>query len=107
MRVTNEAFALRSGEVVRVSDTEPEARWRYLAVMLRTVTMPPGERQPERQTDGAKVEQLAILACERVDGKWQWVQLSPPTKEAIGDYMLDSCECDQDKWHFLHVLPAE
>ena len=97
--VENEVFAIRNGERTTIVAEQPTSG-RWLAVMARSVSMPPGERHPFRHSDQMAVEQAAIVACQMVDGKWQWVQLSPPSKEAIGDLIFDS-NADKDRWYFV------
>lgn len=99
----NEVFALRPGEQMVGTKERPEGpTHKWLAVMLRTVQMPDGERHPARPLDGAPVEQCAVLACQMVGGKWQWLFLSPPSKEAIGDYFFDGT-WPKDEWLYLMV----
>ena len=105
MQINNEVFTLRSGEKLELSAQEPEDGC-YLAVQLRSIEMPPGERHKGRPTDGVKVEQCAVLACERVQGKWQWQPIGMPSKESIGDYMIDVCHCEKDRWYFLKIIKA-
>jgi hypothetical protein len=96
-----EVFALRDSEVVRILDAEPPGG-RWICVMARSVDFPAGEVDPNRKSDGAPVERAGILACHKVRGKWQWLQLSPITKEQIGDLMFDS-NVDLDKWYYVDI----
>lgn len=99
--ITNEVFSLRSGERVEVFFEEP-ADGCSLALMARSLSMPPGPRWGVRQSDGAPVEDAAIVAAQRVDDLWQWVQLSPPTKEYLGDLLFDN-DAEKDRWYYLLV----
>lgn len=97
----NEVFALRPGEVIYGQSERPtEGKW--IAVMLRTVDMPEGERHPTRPLDNKPVEQCGVSACAIVDGKWQWLALSPPTKEVVGDYFFDG-NWPRNEWLYLVV----
>jgi hypothetical protein len=110
-----EVFAIRDNESIRIVQTRPE-RGRWIAVMARSIEMPDGPRSPVRESDGAPVEQAAILACEFGERQqsWHWQQLSPASKEIIGDVLFDN-QCEKDRWYFLVVsdlhspaaLPAE
>jgi hypothetical protein len=96
----DEVFALRHGETIQSCLEQPkDGKW--LAIMLRSVSMPAGPRQVERD-DGKPVEAAAVLAAGLLDGKWQWVQLSPSTKEVIGDLFYDS-SAPLDRWLYLVV----
>jgi hypothetical protein len=48
----------------------------------------------------------AILGVEKNHkGLWQWMFLSPATKEVIGDYLFDECEnLELDRWYYVVVL---
>jgi len=99
----NEVFALRDNESFTFF-AEPPGFGRALAVMARTVEMPPGNRSPVRPCDGAPVEQAAILACEvrGADGSWCWCQIAPASKEVIGDWIFDH-GLKKDCWYYMLV----
>jgi hypothetical protein len=97
----NEVFAIRNDELVTITDTEPSSG-RWFAVMARSVVFPGGPSHPVRVSDGLPVEAAAILACQKRDGLWQWMQLSPVTKENIGDLVFDS-NAEKDRWYFVIV----
>ena len=103
MNLENEVFSIRDGEKLQLWDGKPEGI-RSIAVMARTVEMPEGPRAQVRACDGAPIENAAILACEfQHNGQcWQWLQLSPCTKENIGDLMFNN-HCERDKWYYLSV----
>ena len=69
--------------------------------------MPPGGRQLTCDKDGAPVESAAIIAAQKNFSRnnWQWMQLAPETKEAIGDYLFDSVQVERDRWYYLVVNP--
>lgn len=94
----NEVFAIRDGEMTTIHEQQPESG-RWIAVQARRVMMPKGPCQQVRQTDGAPVEQAAIVACQLSEGKWQWVTLSAPTKETIGDLLFDG-NAERDTWYY-------
>ena len=100
-RIDFECFALRGNELLHLHESPPE-RGRFIAVMLRPVEMPPGPRVPTRPCDGEPVKSLAVLACEMASEGWQWVIISPPSKEYIGDFLMD-CKCERDRWYYLRV----
>lgn len=99
----NEVFAIRDNESLQLWTERPEGG-RYIAVMARSVEMPPGARSPVRTVDGAPVEQATIVAAEwsAKNQHWHWVRLSPPTKEFIGDMIFDS-GAELDRWYYLAV----
>lgn len=86
----NELFALRDGEVARLVEHRPTSG-RWIAVQLRTVTLPPGPYQRTRTMDGKPTE-AAVVAAAQVNryGLWQWIHLSPATKEQVADLVLDN-----------------
>lgn len=99
----NEVFALRDNESMQLWTERPD-NGRWLAVMARSVEMPPGERSPVRTIDGAPVEQAAIIAAEwsAKNQCWHWQQLSQPSKEFIGDMLFDG-GAEKDRWYYLVV----
>ena len=51
-------------------------------------------------------ERLQLAAwLTLADGKWQWIQLEPATKEVVGDFLMHA-QCVHDRWHWLWILPA-
>jgi hypothetical protein len=104
MNAHNELFAIREGERAELF-AEPPLSGFHIAVKAVPVTMPDGRRQPTRQTDGAPVEQACIVACQlNADGLWQWVHLSPATKENVGDLIFDG-GLRKDCWYYLKLTP--
>lgn len=103
MQLTNEVFALRDNENVRLSEEKP-ASGRVLAIQARSVAFPPGPFEKKRTGDGAPVEQAAIVAADWLPSKglWCWVQLSPQTKEVIGDLLFDT-GAEKDRWYYITV----
>lgn len=103
----NEVFALRNNEVIQLF-TGPLDSGRWLAVQARSIEMPTADRTKVRACDGAPVEQAAIVACEwnPEHGGWQWVPLSSPTKERIGDHLFDS-GASRDVWYYLLVTSPD
>lgn len=102
MVADNEVFAIRDGESTTILEERP-TEGRFIAVMARSVFMPDGPRSLQRRSDGAPVEMAAILSCQiNTDGEWQWTQLSPPTKENIGDLLFDS-GAEKDKWYYAAI----
>ena len=99
----NEVYAIRDHEAVQVL-TERPAGGRFIAVMARTVELPPGEHSKERSADGAPVEQATIVAAEfgAKHHNWHWIRLSAPTKEFVGDLLFDN-ECERDRWYYLQI----
>ncbi len=99
----NEVFALRDNEQIQFFADLPSSG-RVLAVMARTVEMPPGKRSPVRTSDGAPVEMAAILGCELRgdDPAWHWCQIAPASKEVIGDHIFD-CGLEKDRWYYMLV----
>lgn len=107
MNLIYEAFSLRDGEYVSLGKDQPtEGTW--FAVMAKSVPQPPGEIVSNREVPGLEslsVEMAAIIACQirMSDNKYVWMQLSPMTKEIIGDLMFD-CKAELDQWYFATVL---
>ncbi len=100
----NEMFALRGGEYLQLADVgEPFD----FAVMLRTVKLPDGPKV-EKDHKGDPVESLAIIGAKierRPEGQgesgWQWMYISPATKEYIGNFLIGVVEPDQ--WNYLRI----
>jgi hypothetical protein len=103
----NEVFALRDAERIVVAEAAPD-KGRWIIVQLVPVQMPDGNRTTVRACDGAPVEQCAVIACEWsvTNNGWQWLQLSPPTKEFIGDLLFDN-GAERNQWHFIAVEQLE
>lgn len=107
MNITHEAFSLRDGEYLTLSSETPETNDVWLAVMLKTVPPMPGTMKYKRDIPGmsdAKVESVAVIACHQRmhDGLFVWAQLSPQTKEIVGDFLFDS-GASLDKWHYVVI----
>jgi hypothetical protein len=102
-----EVFAVRDGETVQFSEERPTHHGRWFAIMARSVEMPPGNRSSVRWIDGEPVEQCAILAAQlgRLETAWQWMQLSPPTKERLGGMMFAN-NLERDRWYFVSIGQA-
>jgi hypothetical protein len=103
MSLENEVFALRGNESCRLFEEKPDSG-RFIAVMARSVEMPPGPRSAVRDSDGAPVEQATIVAAEWIDKRqcWIWSRLAQPTKEFIGDMLFDSSAVI-DRWYYLLI----
>lgn len=97
----NDVLAIRNGERLQLWTEIPDCD-RWVAVQVVSVTMPEGQIHSSRPRDGMPVEQAAIIACEMVKGKWQWTQLSPPSKEFIGDMLFDS-DAERGRWYYLSI----
>ncbi len=103
IKLINSAFSLRAGEATQLWRTEPN-EGRYIAVQLFNITMPPGDFQAAREQDGATVEQVGVASCQRNnDGLWIWCHLDPATKEAIGDYLIDTPNVERGRWYYLVI----
>lgn len=105
LSIDNEVFALRDNELMQLFTKRPEGR--FIAVMARSVEMPDGPRSPVRTADGAPVEQAAILGAlwNYSQQCWQWTQISPPSKERIGDLIFDS-GASKDCWYYLAITDS-
>ena len=97
-----DVFSLRDGEVLQLCNEPPKCGGVWLAVMARSVSMPPGPYKTVRDIDGQSVEMAAILAARigKSHGEWLWEQLSPPSKEFIGDFMFEQ-GAEKDRWYYL------
>lgn len=106
MDIRHETFALRDNEKVTLSEARPKSG-RILAVQLRSCEFPKGPVN-EISAEGHRVERAAVLCAEWMQGRneWQWTQLSPITKERIGDMLFDA-GASRDVWYYLQILPNE
>lgn len=100
IEMVNEIFSLRTYECVTIKEECP-TDGHVLAVMARSIEFPDGDIEATAW-DGSPVEQAAILACERFDGKWQWSSLSQPTKQFIGNLLFDG-GAERDKWYYAII----
>lgn len=99
--LVNEIFALR-GEIVTLQEEKPTNKL-WLAVCARSIE-PPG---PMRPRDGEpRAEHAVIAACQEYQDGWQWVSLSQPTKQIIGDLLFDNGFAF-DKWYYLVYVPIK
>jgi hypothetical protein len=99
--VINELWALREGETMELSETEPtEGEW--FAVRVVPVALPGKPVAPYRNLPNTASEQCAIIGAEKNSlGEWQWLNLSPGTKERLGDWLIDVCHVERDRWYFV------
>ena len=92
-----EALSLRIGEQVSVAPwVRPEVT--PYAVMLAPV---PALPQPANLDSVS----LCVIGAQVVDGVWQWMQLSPQSKELVGRHM-EANDCAAGVWHALLVERA-
>ena len=91
-----DAFTLRQGERISVAVGERVDETPYI-VMLARVPLLPSPSHPAAAP-------LCVIAAEWWRGQWQWMQLSPDTKEAIGEAM-EKHGCAVNVWHALKVTP--
>lgn len=106
MMTVNELWSVREGEVLHFHEEEPSPPYcSYFAVQIRPIAMPPGPVEPLKNGKPNEYpEQCAIIAARRNSiGEWQWLYLSPGTKEEVGNFLLDKCNVDRDRWYFLSV----
>ena len=109
MNLENEVFSIRDGEKLFLWDGPPHHYGkRFIAVMARSVEMPEGPKASVRASDGAPIESAAILAAEfqHQNQCWQWLQLSPCSKEHIVDMMFNN-HCELDRWYYLSFEELE
>lgn len=103
MRVLiNDQFSFRSGESFVTSEALDGCT---MAVMLAPVQPLP---EPARKvTDaGDPVEPIAVIAAELREGLWQWLLLSPHSKEAIGDHLMAN-GAELGRWYGCTITRAE
>lgn len=93
--VIGDAFSLRNRERVYIHHGIADGD--TLAFMCADVPALPAPSS-EKSAGGEPVEQACIVAAELVNGKWQWMQLAPDTKEFIGGLLLDY-SFDRNVWH--------
>lgn len=98
----NEMWALREGETLGVAEEEPVGG-EWFAVRIVPVPMPGTPIAPYRNLPNTASEQCAIIgAVKNSLGEWQWLHLSPQTKERIGDWLLDECRgIKRDQWYWI------
>lgn len=99
----HEVFALRDNEQFAVQEGRP-IKGRWIAVMLRSVQLPEGPHVATRHCDGEPVEKCAVLAAEMNATRqaWQWMQIAAPSKERIGDLLLEA-SAERDRWYYLVI----
>lgn len=102
--VTNDAFALRNRETLalRFDGIADDDRYAVLAAPI------PGLPSPAHEVSahGDKVESMAIIAAEKVSGRWQWMNLAPDAKRIVGDALFDTGLAD-GKWHGMRLSLAK
>lgn len=101
--VISDAFALRGGEKVmlRTDGIGPER----IAFMCAPVPALPSP-SCEKTHRGPPVEQFCIVGAELHNGRWQWMQLAPDTKEYIGDLLFDH-GLERGKWHGAVIVSPD
>ena len=96
-------WSLRDGETLELFNDEPsDGLW--FAARVVPVPLPGTPVAPYRGEPNQSVEQCAVVAAHRncLD-EWQWLHLSPETKEHVGNFMLDVGKVERDRWYFLVV----
>lgn len=101
-----EAFSMRDGEIATILEHQPD-NGRWFAVMMSPVPPMPGPMQAHREIDGLTVEPVelaAVIACQkrRDTGEFVWMQLSPLTKEVIGDVLFNS-RAEKGRWYYALI----
>lgn len=93
--IIGDAFAIRGGEQVqlRLDGIQGER----IAFMCAPVPPLPSPSK-EQSFLGQPVEQFCVVGAELHNGKWQWMQLAPDTKELIGELLFDS-GLERGKWY--------
>lgn len=91
-----DTFAIRNGERVRLRlrGTEPEDTMAFMCASVPALPTP----SCERSASGKTVESYCVVGAELVNGKWQWMQLAPDTKEHIGNLLFDF-GLERNVWH--------
>ena len=99
----NEWFSLREGETMTLVDMK-YSRDRWFAVRVVPVPLPGTPVAPYRNLPNTASEQCAIISAHKnALGEWQWLHLSPNTKERVGDWLIDVCKVDRDRWYFVQI----
>lgn len=93
--VIGDAFSLRNRE--RVYLRHGIADGDTLAFMCAAVPALPTP-SCEKSASGDPVTEFCIVGSELVNGKWQWMQLAPDTKEFIGSLLFDY-DLARNVWH--------
>jgi hypothetical protein len=89
-----DAFSLRDGERPRFYQSD--LRHADFAVQLLAV------QQPQPAKPGAA--QIAVVAAQRIDGLWQWMDLAPDTKNAIATMLTGAPEPPPlGEWLEMHL----
>lgn len=99
--LANAVFEFRSAECHTVTSERPtEGLW--FAIQARTVKFPEGPRRMQVQ-DGGSVEEFAVVTCIlNENGEWEWLALSPPTKQAL-EHSLHHNQAPRDVWLYCIV----
>lgn len=88
--INYEVFSLRDYEkvVIYKYDTGEDD---LIAVMLRAVEFPTGKKDH------------LLAACKKDTTGWYWLNLSPPTKDAIGN-LMSTVSAQPERWYYVKVL---
>lgn len=103
-----ELFSLRDGEAFAIYEQEEKvpSTGVSIAVQLVPIREFPTEDYDDKAYNGEPVCFRAVIAARRqaITGLWQWVQLSPITKERIGDLLHNEMEAKSNTWYFCHIF---
>ena len=101
MHLPVELFSLRTGERFSVCIPFDPAVHRY------GVCLTPVEPLPSPVRNASDVVDIVVIGCERTPDGWQWMQLSPGTKEAIGRVVEGVDGEPSGRWCGLVIVPPE
>lgn len=97
-------FNLRPHERIDILEKEPKHASIWFAVKVVSVEMPEG---PVRETtEWGPTMQAGVVACEKVEGLWQWLCLSVNLKQIIGSLITDN-NLDTDVWYYATITQLE
>lgn len=97
--VIGDTFALRGGEIVQL---------RYEGVdgcvyAFMVAPVPPLPEPRHTTSSSGPVESACVVGAEIVNGRWQWMQLAPDTKEVIGNLLFDH-GLERGVWHGAMIV---
>jgi hypothetical protein len=106
--IDNPTWELRTNETINLFEDIPELPLgRWIGVRVVPLRLPPGPVAPYKGIVLPVEEHAAVVACEHdEEGRWKWVQLGPPTKAYLIDWLIDECHVKRDRWYYVGLTPT-
>jgi len=98
MKINNEVFALRHGEIVTIEELTEKHEY---MIMKKPATLPSYPATSLVSGGRAQVDFVIICATRYSDG-FGWMRLSLPSHEAVTDLIVDG-DFKADRWYGLSV----